>query len=225
MIRTSSVSLTTLPSAIAYRRKGTAGGSAIVIVRSDATQPGIATISKTSGEPILSKNTSADLYPVDAFQEAIKATAGMPYHKKGAPSAPEAVVAKAEEELADADAAEATEVEEKVEFVIDTAEYLRLLDTYTTKDGKFSFDLMNKDMIQLAHKSEVVARMVAEGEDENVIVSYIVGAKFRNATGNKNLTDAEVAAMAELIDGVSPKGAFKELRAKVRQMLSEAKRA
>lgn len=221
MIRTNSVELTTLPSAIAYRRKGTSGGSAVVIVRADATQPGIATISKTSGEPIVSTNTPTDLYPAEAFEEAITLTAGMPYRKQGKPASP--VAAAAVEEPAE-EAAEA-EAEEQVEVVIDTDEYLRLLDTYTDKDGKFSFDLMNKQMIQLAHRSKVVSSMLAEGEGESVIVDYIVGAKFRDATGNKDLSAEQVAAMAKLIDDISPKGAFKELRAKVRQMLSEAKRA
>ena len=92
MIRTNSVTLTGIPSAIAYRRKAKAGGSAIVIVRADSTQPGIATISKTSGEAIVSDNTPAELFPAEAFAEAIELTAGLPYRKQGKPAAPELVV-------------------------------------------------------------------------------------------------------------------------------------
>ena len=52
MVRTELVKLTTI-SATAYRQKLQAGGAGIVILRGDCKQPGMATISKTSGEPIL----------------------------------------------------------------------------------------------------------------------------------------------------------------------------
>lgn len=217
MIRTNSVTLSSLPSAIAYRRKAPSGGSALVIVRAETPQPGIATISKTSGKPILAANTSAELYPEEAFEEALTLTAGMPYRKQGKPAAPQATEAAVEEAIED------EPIEEEIEVVIDSVEYQRLLDAYTTKEGKLSYDLMNKEMIQFAHKSEMVARMVAAGEPEEAIITYVVGTKFRNATGNKELTDEQVAAMAELIDEVSPRGAFKELKRTIRSMLGKAK--
>ena len=67
MIRTNVVNLTTIK-AVAYRQKLLSGGSGIVILREDSAQPGIASISKTSGEPIPTKNTSKKLYPVEAFK-------------------------------------------------------------------------------------------------------------------------------------------------------------
>lgn len=221
MIRTNSVTLTTIPAAIAYRRKATAGGSAIVIIRADEPQPGIATISKTSGEPIISANTPAEAYPAEAFAEAMTLTAGLPYRKQGKPAAPGLVEAAVEEEVA----AEEAATEEQVEVVIDSDEYQRIVDAYTDKKGRLSYDLMNKDMIQLAHRSEVVSRMIGAGESEDTIVNYIIASKFQSASGNKDLTDEQVAAMVALIDEVSPKGAFKELKAKVRSMLADAKRA
>ena len=51
------------------------------------------------------------------------------------------------------------------------------------------------------------------------------GMRFGGPSLNKDLTDEQVALMAALIDEISPKGAFKELKAKVRSMLGEAKRA
>ena len=113
MIRTSSVKLTTLP-AVAYREKLAKGGSGIVIVRSDATQPGIASLSKTSGEPIPSANTSADLYPVEAFKEAMELTAGMPYRKQGKPKP--VLIEVPEEEVPE------------VEVVVDSSEYQAVVD-------------------------------------------------------------------------------------------------
>ena len=211
MIRTNSVTLTSLPSAIAYRRKGTSGSPAIVIVRADEPQPGIATISKTSGEPIIATNTPKDAYPAEAFVEAIALTAGMPYRKQGKPAAPE--LTPTEEP-----------VDEKAEVAIDSSEYQALLDAFTDKSGKFSYSLMNKQLIQLAHRSTVVARMLGEGAQEDEILSYVIGTRFRNITGNHDLTDEQVAVMAALIDEISPKGAFTELKSKVRAMLGAAKR-
>ena len=213
MIRTNSVELTSLPAAIAYRRKGASGDAAIVIVRADEPQPGIATISKSSGEPILAANTRA-AYPVEAFAEAIALTAGMPYHKLGKPAAPALVSAPVEDEPAD----------EAAETLIDSAEYQAVLDAFTDKNGKFSYDLMNKSMIQLAHRSTVVARMVAAAATEKEILGYVVGTRLRNITGNHDLTDEQVAKMAELIDEIDPRGAFKELKAKIREMSGKAKK-
>ena len=55
MIRTDTVTLTVIP-AVAFRQKLPAGGSGVTILRYDAKQPGIASISKTSGEPIPAAN-------------------------------------------------------------------------------------------------------------------------------------------------------------------------
>ena len=217
MIRTSSVSLSMLP-AVAYRQKYASGGSGIVIVRSDATQPGIASISKTSGEPIISANTPADLYPKEAFDEAITLTAGMPYRRQGKPK-PAFVETGGEP----APVVEDEPVPE-VEVVVDSDEYQKLVDAYTDKDGRLSYALLNKELIQFAHSSEMVNRMLAAGEDEEAIRLYVVGTKFRNVTGNKDLTDEQVLKMAELLDEVSPKGVFKELNAELRGRLGERKR-
>ncbi|MBQ4384173.1 MAG: hypothetical protein II795_06805, partial [Firmicutes bacterium] len=66
MIRTNVVTLSVID-AIAYRRKLPSGGSGIVIIREGAEQPGIATISKTSGEAIPAANSPGKLYPQKAF--------------------------------------------------------------------------------------------------------------------------------------------------------------
>lgn len=219
MIRTNSVTLSTLPNAVAYRRKSPSGGAAVVIVRADEPQPGIAGISKSTGGPIITANTPKGPYPEEAFQEAIELTAGMPYHKQGKPAAPEIV-----ELPPDLPEEEEAIPEEQAEVIVDLDEYQKLVDAYTDNKGKLSYELMNKEMIQFAHKSEVVGQMVAARESEEAILDYIVGTKFRNITGNSGLTDEQVAAMAQLIDEVSPKGAFKELKGKLRQMLSAAKR-
>ena len=223
MIRTNSVKLSVIP-ALAYRDKMAKGGSSIVILRADATQPGVATISKTSGEPIISANTPADLYPAEAFEEAIKLTAGMPYHKQGKPK----VVAQDlenNEELEEVAVEEEPQVEEKHEAdsMVDSVEYLAILHAYTDKKGKLSYDHISKEMIQFAHSSEMVGRMIAAGDSDETIRLYIVGTKFRNITGNKDLTDEQVLELAGLLDEVSPKGIFKDLNTEIRAMKASQK--
>ncbi|MDI9591286.1 MAG: hypothetical protein QM302_09660 [Acidobacteriota bacterium] len=224
MIRTNSVTLSVMP-ALAYRQKFPSGGSGVVVLRADATQPGVASISKTSGEPIISANTPADLYPVDAFREAIELTAGMPYRKQGKPRLvaqdlqPQAVV---EEEQAEEDLT--TDNIPEIDVVIDSDEYQAIVDAYTDKDGKLSYALINKELIQVAHNSEMVRRMVEAGDSEQTIRLFVVGNRFRAITGNKNLTDEQVLKMAELLDEVSPKGVFKEFNAELRVRMGAQKR-
>ena len=67
MIRTDTVNLTVI-SAVAFRQKLTAGGSGVTVLRYDTKQPGIASISKTSGDAIPAANTPVDLYPMEAFK-------------------------------------------------------------------------------------------------------------------------------------------------------------
>lgn len=219
MIRTNSVTLSVIP-AIAYRQKFAAGGSGVVIVRADATQPGIASVSKTSGEPIVSTNTPADQYPVEAFKEALDLTAGMPYRKQGKPRivAQDLQVDEPKVEVVDEPA------EPEVEVVVDSNEYQAIVDAYTDKKGKLSYDLLNKELIQFAHGSEMVRRMIEAGEPEDKIRLYAVGTRFRAVTGNKDLSDEQVLAMAALLDEVSPKGVFKEFNSELRKMLGANKR-
>jgi hypothetical protein len=113
----------------------------------------------------------------------------------------------------------------EVETIVDSDEYQRIVDAYTDKNGRLSYALLNKELIQFAHSSEMVSRMLAAGEDEETIRLYIVGTKFRNVTENKNLTDEQVLKMAALLDEVSPKGVFKELNAELRARFAERKRS
>ena len=221
MIRTNTVTLSVIP-ALAYREKLQAGGAGIIILRADATQPGIASISKTSGEPIVAANTPQDLYPTEAFAEAIELTAGMPYRKQGKPKVVAQDLQVVEEATADEDEAEALS---EVEVVVDSSEYQAIVDAFTDKKGRLSYALINKELIQVAHDSEMVKRMIAAGDAEEQIRLFVVGNRFRAITGNKDLTDEQVFKMAELLDEVSPKGVFKEFNAELRTRMGAEKRA
>ncbi len=215
MIRTDTVDLTVIK-AVAFRQKLMSGGSGITILRYDMDQPGIASISKTSGEPIPTDNTPADVYPAEAFREAIKLTAGMPYKKRSGVRLTKQSVKETPPEKSE----EFTEED----VIIDSGEYKKLVEAYTDKNGKLSYDLLNRDLIRFAHASKIVRTMIEEGTALKKVRSYIVCTKFRNIIGSKKPTEAQVLKMADLLDEVSPKSAFKALDAELRKQSAAIKK-
>ena len=215
MIRTETVDLTVIK-AVAFRQKLTSGGSGITVLRYDMEQPGIASISKTSGEPIPTDNTPADAYPAEAFREAIRLTAGMPYKKRGGVRLSKKTVKETPPETG----AEAAEEE----IIIDSGEYQKLVDYYTDKNGKLSYDLLNRDLIRFAHSSKVVRTMIEEGTALKKVRSYIICTKFRTVIGSRKPTEAQILKMADLLDEVSPKSAFKAMAAELRKQSAAMKK-
>ena len=213
MIRTNVVTLTVIP-AVAYRQKLKDGGSGITILRPDVQQPGIAAISKTSGEPIPNNQTDLKKYPKEAFEEAMKLTLGMPYGKRKPVKVNENMVVKEEP----------VEKEEPAMAELNIEAYDAIVDKYTDKTGHFSYDLLNKDLIKFAKSSSVVRDMIAEGKKANVIRNYIASNKFRNIANNDDLTNAEIKTIVALLDEVSPKGLFKDTDSEIRKMLSAQKK-
>ena len=215
MVRTNVVKLTVIDGA-AYRQKLTSGGSGIVILRADSAQPGIASISKKTGEAVPTDNTPADKFPPEAFAEAMELTAGLPYKKQGGVKFSGGKVSA--DKTADAEAPKEAEV------VVDSGEYKKIVDAYTDKSGKLSYSLLNRDMIKFAHSSSKARALIDEGASVDKIRLYTVGTKFRAVTGNKDLTDAQVKKIIELLDEVSPKGVFRELNDELRAKLKAAKK-
>ncbi len=215
MIRTDIVSLTVID-AVAFRQKLSAGGAGVTVLRYDTEQPGIASISKTSGEAIPAANTQLDLYPPEAFNEAIQLTAGLPYKKRGGVRLEKKAVRET------APAPEETVTEE--EILIDSGEYQKLVDRYTDKCGKLSYELLNRDLIRFSHASKTVRRMLEEGKSLEEIRTHIVSGKFSTVTGNRKLTQAQALKMADLLDEVSPKSVFKALDAELRRLIAEGMR-
>ena len=216
VIRTEIVELTTIK-AIAFRQKLMAGGAGVTVIRYDYDQPGIASISKTSGEAIPAANTPKDMYPQEVFNEAIKLTFGMPYKKRG--------MVKVDKKAAVEEVApEPAEEETEEEVVIDSRDYQKLVDHYTDKNGKLSYELINKDLIKFAHSSKTVHSMLEEGDSVKKIRTYIVSTKFRNVTGDKKLSEAQAVKMGELLDEVSPKSLFKPLDSELRKMSAVQKK-
>ncbi len=213
MIRTTVVKLTVIK-AVAYRQKLPSGGAGIVIIREDAAQPGIASISKTSGEAVPSANTPKRKYPQKAFEEAIALTAGLPYKLLGS------VQYKGE----DVTEEPAPKEEKPEEVIVNGADYQKIVEKYTDKTGKLSYALLNKDLIKFAHSSSVVRTMIEESAKPKDISMYAVGKKFRTITGDEKLTNAQVSKMVDLLDDVSPKGVLKEFNDEIRRALKAKKK-
>lgn len=211
MIRTNVVELTVIP-AVAYRQKLPSGGSGITILRYGEKQPGIASISTRSGKAIPAANTPLKLYPEEAFDEAIRLTTGLPYKKQGS------VVLKKKK------AEEVKEKKEEEPVAVDMADYDAIAAKYTDKTGKLSYDLFNKDLIRFAKTSSVVREMIAERVTVGRVRKYIAGVKFRNITGNHDLTDKQVKALSDMLDNVHPAGLYKDLNDYLRRELSKQKK-
>ena len=213
MIRTDTVSLTVIP-AVAFRQKLKQGGSGIVILRPEARQPGIASISRTSGDPIINQQTDQKLFPEEAFKEAMRLTRGLPYRKTTPVKVTEDMIVK-----------EIKEEEPEPEIKLNEEAYQAIVARYTDKSGHLSYDLINKEMIRFAKSSSIVRGMIQEGKKASVIRNYIVSNKFRNIADNDDLTNADIKLIVEMLDEVSPKGVFKELDAEIRKMLGAQKKA
>ena len=212
MIRTNVVQLEGVP-AFAYREKFKDGGSGIIVLLQGQKQPGIAMVDKRTGGAVPAANTNTKVYTPEIFKEAIALTQGMPYHKLASVKITE-----------DMYPAPAEPVEEPVDVVIDTEEYEKLVAHYADKNGKLSYELLNKDMIRFAHSSSIVRGMIADRKPAAKIRKYIVSNKFRNIIGNDDLTDEQIDRMVELMDEVSPKGVFKELNDYLRKELAKEKK-
>lgn len=214
IIRTKLVELSTL-AAVAYRQK-LKDGPGVVILRYDNAQPGIASISRKTGEPVPADNTNLEAYPLEAFQEAIELTGGMPYSRRGK-------VQLSGESPAEA-ASGAVEDSQTEDFaVVDSPEYQAIVKAYTNKKGDLSYELLNKDFIQFANSSKIVADKVANQVSLEDLRDYIIKVKFETLTGNPDLTPAQTSRIVEVLDEVSPRFVFRELDDELKKLLSQAK--
>lgn len=209
MIRTRIVELSTIDG-IAYRRKLKGAQTAIVIQRYEGGQAGLATLNRNTGEADPAANMSPDLFPAEAFDEAVELTHGLPYTARGrvVVSAP----APATEVEADEDAAEVATVCSK--------DYSAILSAYTDKRGRFSYDLMNKDFIQFAKSSRVVSDLVGKKSAVEEIRAHVLRAKLEHLTGNRDLSDAEIHAIVDMLDEINPRQVFADLNKELRRMLA-----
>jgi len=222
IIRTTALELTTIP-AIAYKQKLASGGAGVKLFRLDADATAVFTIDKRTGDALPFGKYDEALFPDEAVLEAVELTSGLPYSARGKLK----IAVFREDEPEPAAEEEDEDVEEcdidKVDMV-DSDEYQALTLRYTNEKGKINYTLMNKDFIQFAAKSHVVADMVAEKAGVEDVLVYIVKSRAAFLAGKKDsMSDEEAKAMIETMDEIDPRSAFKELSAYIKRMLARSK--
>ena len=213
IIRTTAVELAAIP-AIAYKQKLSAGGAGIKIFRLDSDTSAVFSIDRRSGEAVPYGKYDAELFPDEAVAEALELTIGLPISARGK------LKITAFEQPKEAEDVEETETE-KIDMV-GSAEYQAILERYTNEKGKLNYPLMNKDFMQFANKSMVVANLVAENAPVEAILLFVVKSRTALLAGKKDsLNDQEAAALIETLDEIDPRSAFKELTAYIKRLLAK----
>jgi len=220
IIRTTAVELTAIP-AIAYKQKLASGGAGVKLFRLDSDATAVFTIDKRTGDALPFGKYDEALFPDEAALEAVELTSGMPYSARGKLKI---TVFQEDETIDEEDDEDVEETETDKVDMVDSEEYQALTLRYTNEKGKINYTLMNKDFIQFAAKSNVVADMVSNKANVEDILVYIVKSRAAFLAGKKDsLSDAEAKAIIETMDEIDPRSAFKELSAYIRRILAKSK--
>ena len=211
IIRTAAVELSTVP-AIAYKQKLKKGGAGVKIIRLDCESSGVATVDKRSGEPVPYSSYDENLFPYEAFNEAIELTVGLPFSARGKISL-----------NISCDAEEEDLVEEEVNKTDMTLsdEYTAIAERYSDEKGKMNYQLMNRDFMSFASKSKVVSELVGKMAHTDEILTHVIKNRAAHIANKKeNLSDEDTVALIQVLDEIDPRSAFKELKAYINRQLA-----
>ena len=212
MIRTEAVQLTGT-NARAYKQKLTSGGAGITIITPH--ERAVFTINKRDGTCVPFNKVNDEVFTQEIVNEAIEATISLPYKRLGN------VIKVHNNKKCDEGLVEDETDDKKTDIdVISSTEYIEFIAQYTDKKDKFSYLLMNKELIQFAARSSVVNKMISNKEEVETIVRYIVRSKAADLARNKGMDDDLLTAFIETLDSMSTRSAFKELRAFLRDKMS-----
>ena len=215
IIRTKAVELTIIP-AIAYKQKLASGGAGIKVLRIDGDQSAVCTVDKRTGDLIPYGSFDESLFPFEAFDEAFELTNSLPYSARGTIKVSPVAIDSG------LDVIEEAPIEQTDMTLSD--EYQAIIDRYSDEKGKLNYTLMNKDFIQFAAKSKVVATMIGEGASQDEILTFIVKSRATTFANKKeSLDDNLVALLIETLDEIDPRSAFKELKAHIIRMQARKK--
>ena len=215
IIRTKAVELSTIP-AIAYKQKLASGGAGIKVLREDGPTA-VCTIDRRTADMIPYGSFDETLFPMEAFDEAFELTSSLPYSARG--NIKLLLIENTEPD----DVSEEAPAEQ-IDMTL-SPEYTAIVDRYSDEKGKINYALMNKDFIQFAARSKVVAKLVGEGAQQDEIVEAIVISRATEISGQKDsLNSTNVKLLIETLDEIDPRSAFKELRAHINRMLARSKK-
>ena len=215
MIRTEAMNLTSIKG-LAFRQKLQAGGAGITIITTEDTA--VFTINKRDGACIPYGKVNGDVFVREVVNDALEVTKGLPYKRLGS-------ISKAysdnhyDEGPADIDVGDS-----KADIdVVASAEYREFIAQYTDKNGRFSYQLMNKELIQFASKSSIVSKKLAEMGRADEIIRYIVRSKAADLARNRGMSEEMLSAFIDTFDSMNTRSAFKELNAYLRGKMSRKK--
>jgi hypothetical protein len=217
MIRTEAVKMTSIKG-LAYKQKLVAGGAGITIITPD--DKAVFTIDKRDGRCIPYGKVDEKIFTKAITEEAFMLTRGLSYKKLD-------IVSKVYADDHYDEIPTSPEVEEDDKDVIDviaSVEYKEFIARYTDKTDKFSYQLMNKDLIQFAARSTIVNKMIAEKADVEAIVRYIINSKAADLARNEGMDEDMLTAFIDTFDSMNTRSAFKELNLHLRGQLSKIKK-
>ena len=212
MIRTEAVKTTTIPG-MAFKQKLQAGGAGITIITPE--ERATFTINKRDGLCVPFGKVDESIFTKEVVDKVLELTKGLPYRRLGS-------ITKVHLDAPCEEAPVENEVDdEKVDIdIISSAEYAAFIEKYSDKKGRFSHQLMNKELMQYAARSGAVSKKLAMKEDTDLIVRYVVRAKAAKLARRKEMDDDTLTAFIETIDSICTRSAFKELNAYLRERLS-----
>ncbi|MCL2050666.1 MAG: hypothetical protein FWG91_02885 [Lachnospiraceae bacterium] len=210
MIRTKTVTMNSIKG-IAYRQKLKAGGSGLTILTEE--NKAVVTINKRDGSYAPYGQFNRAIFTDEVFEEAYELSKGLAYRRLGPASYAESLKAPEKEELKAETKIDEDESENDIATVC-SREYDAIIEAYTDKNGSFSYELMNKDFIQRAHKSDQVGNFINEGKSVDEIIAFLVINKvnslIRDTVGKYSNDDA--LALVKMLDDMNMRSAFKELK-------------
>ena len=212
MIRTETVLIPSIRG-VAFKQKLASGGAGITIITPD--DRAVFTINKRDGTCVPYGQVNSEVFSQSIIDETLELTRGLPYKRLG-------VVSKVYEDNHCDEGSIEQEVEDaRIEIdVVASAEYKAFLSKYTDKKDKFSYQLMNKDLMQFAAKSSIVRKMLAEKAEVDDLVRYIIKSKAADLSRNKGMDNETLNVFIDTFDSMDTRSAFKELRAYLRGKMS-----
>jgi hypothetical protein len=217
MIRTDVVHLTTI-TGVAFKQKLTSGGAGITIITPH--ERAVFTINKRDGTFVPFGKVDNHVFTNEISEEAFELTKNMPFKRLGK------VGKVGHDHQCEESPVEHEVDDEKADIdVMASTEYKEFIAEYTDKNDKFSYQLMNKDLIQFASRSNIVGKKINENQDVDKIVRYIVKSKAASLAMNKGMDEEMLTAFIETMDSMNTRSAFKELRAYLRDRMSRKRKA
>ena len=216
MIRTPTVKLTRI-AGLAYKQKLVAGGAGLTIMTPD--DKAVFTINKRDGSTVPYGIVDTVLFTNAVIEEALELTRNLSFKRLGN------VIKVYTDNHCDETPAELEAEDDKPSIdVVESKEYEGFIMEYTDKNGKFSYQLMNRDLMKFADSSSVVGSMVANADSDDDIMRYIVRSKAVSLARTKAMSDEFLAAFIDTFDSMNTRSAFKELKAHIRTKKSKTKR-